>query len=86
MNLCIQLRKAMKPGYSRLIVNEWVLPETGATRFMASQDLNMLSVNAGMERTAGLHREYLEAAGLRIVNIYNPDDQISEAVIEAEAV
>jgi len=84
INLCIQLRKAMKPGYSRLIVNEWILPEMGATRFMTCQDLNMLNACGGMERTLRLHREYLEAAGLRITKVYNPDDQISEAVIEAE--
>ena len=82
--LFTQLRKAMPPGYSRLIVHEWVLPETGASKFMIAQDLNMMSISGGMERTERLHREYLEKAGLKIAKIYHPGDVISESVIEAE--
>jgi hypothetical protein len=74
----------MKPGYSKLIVNEWVVPEVGATRFMTSQDMNMMNVSGGMERTESLHREYLEKAGLKVNQIFHPGDKISEAVIECE--
>lgn len=51
---------------------------------MAAQDMNMMSAGGGMERTEDLHREYIEAAGLKISGIYYPDDRISEGVIEAE--
>lgn len=73
----------MKPGYSRLIVNEWIVPAHGASTFTTAQDLNMMSTCAGMERIEDLHREYIEASGLKISGIYYPGDRISESVIEA---
>ena len=84
VNLVTQLAKAMKPGYSRLVVNEWIVPAIGASRLMASTDMNMMATGGGMERTEALHRDYLERAGLKVTNIYLPSDNISEAVIEAE--
>lgn len=74
----------MEPGYSRLIVNEWIIPESAPSKFMTAQDLNLMSVQGGMERTLALHREYLEKAGLKITNVFWPEDGISEAVIEAD--
>lgn len=84
IHLCTQLRNAMKPGHSKLIVNEWIIPEVGPTKFMTAGDFNMMSGSSGMERTEALHREYLEKAGLKITKIFDPGDHISEAVIEAE--
>jgi hypothetical protein len=74
----------MRPGYSRLIVNEWIVPAKGASAFMTAQDMNMMSVGGGMERTEALHREYIEAAGLKISGIYGANDKISESVIEVQ--
>ena len=36
IEILTHLRKAMKPGYSRLIVNEWILTARGASAFMVS--------------------------------------------------
>ncbi|KAJ9634421.1 hypothetical protein H2204_006246 [Knufia peltigerae] len=83
VQICTQICKAMEPGYSRLIINEWIVPESAPSKFMTVQDLNLMSVQGGMERTLLLHREYLEKAGLKITNIFWPGDTISEAVIEA---
>ena len=79
-----QLAKAMKPGYSRLVVNEWIVPAVGANRLMMATDMNMMATGGGMERTEALHRDYLERAGLKVTKVYLPGDGISEAVIEAE--
>ena len=84
MNLITQLRKAMKPGYSKLIIHEWIMSAVGASPFMASQDMNMMSIGGGMERTEALHRDYLEKAGLKVSGIFLPGDRFSEAVIESE--
>jgi hypothetical protein len=78
------IQKAMKPGYSKVIINEWIIPERGATKFLATQDLNMMSFGGGMERTKRQHQDYIEKAGLRISGIWIPDDNVSECVIEAE--
>lgn len=77
------LRKAMRPGYSRLLVNEWVVPERGASRFMTAEDMNMLATAAGMERTERQHMGNLEAAGLRVERVWYAGDGFSESVIEA---
>jgi hypothetical protein len=79
-----QIRSAMEPGYSKVIISEWVVPERGATKFMTAQDLDILSFGGGMERTQALHPEYVEAAGFRITGIWQPDDNISECVIELD--
>lgn len=78
------IRKAMTPGYSRLIINDWIVPEKGASKFMTSQDFNMMAIGGGMERTEALHKEYIEASGLKITKIYHPGDKISESIIETE--
>lgn len=75
----------MKPGYSRLIVHEWVVPATDVSKLMVAQDLNMMSIGGGMERTEALHRDYLGQAGLKLIRVYEPGDKISESVIAAEA-
>lgn len=86
VEMLTHIRKVMKPGYSRLIINDWIVPSEGASKFMTSQDWNMMSIGGGMERTKELHKEYLEAAGLKITGIFLAGDKISESIIEAEAV
>jgi len=78
------VREAMTPGYSKVIINDWIVPEQEASKFMTAQDWNMMSIGGGMERTEDLHREYLDAAGLKITGIWRADDKISESVIECE--
>lgn len=51
---------------------------------MTSQDLSMMSLCGGMERTIELHRDYLEGAGFKIAKIFLAGDKISESIIEAE--
>jgi hypothetical protein len=72
----------MKPGYSKLLVNEWIVPGRKASRFMNIEDMNMMALS-GMERTESQHREVLEAAGLKITEIFYANDTVSESVIEA---
>jgi len=43
--------KAMKPGYSKLLIFEWILPDMGSPLYPALLDLNMLALLSGMERT-----------------------------------
>ena len=75
------LRKAMRPGYSRLLIHEWIIPEQKASRFMTVEDMNMMAI-AGMEPTEKQHKKILEAAGLEISVIYYANDSFTESVIE----
>jgi hypothetical protein len=76
-----QLRSAFVPGYSRLLVQSWVLPETGWSAREAMLDLNLWT-GCGMERTESQWYELLPKAGFEILRIVRAE--VSPfAVIEA---
>ena len=79
------IRAAMDPSYSKVLINQWIVPTQRATSFMMHQDFNMMASFNAMERTEEQTRELLDEAGLRIVHIWRPDDLESECIIEAVA-
>ncbi|KAK6209763.1 hypothetical protein QIS74_11347 [Colletotrichum tabaci] len=74
---------AMKPGYSRLLVNENCIPDTGADWQNTGQDIMMLTLVSSRERTRVKWQDLLEKVGLRIVNIYGGGNGV-ESLIECE--
>ena len=78
------LKSAMAPGYSKVIIHDWIVPEKDPSMFMTSQDLNMMSFGGGEERSEARHREYIEAAGLVVSGVWDLQDGISEGIIECE--
>ncbi|KAI9650591.1 hypothetical protein NHQ30_000609 [Ciborinia camelliae] len=84
IQILTHVRKAMTPGYSKAIINDWIVPAEGASKFMTGQDFNMMAIGGSMERTQALHEEFIAAAGLNISGIWKADDDISESVIECE--
>ena len=75
---------AMTPNFSRVIIVDQVVPNSGASAFTAFMDISMMAFG-GMERTKKQWRELLESAGLTIVRIESPSsDSLSrDSVIEA---
>ena len=69
----------MKKGYSKLILNELVLPDTGCPLFPASMDVFMMGVHTGIERT---EKELLESAGLQVKRFWRPPGD-GEGIVEA---
>ncbi|EME48442.1 hypothetical protein DOTSEDRAFT_121091, partial [Dothistroma septosporum NZE10] len=84
VRILTNIREAMQPGYSKLIINDWIVPEENPYPFMCSQDLVMMSLGGGEERSEARHREAIEAAGLKMTGIFHAGDRISEGVIECE--
>ena len=41
----------MEPGYSKILINDWVSPDTGSSLVPALLDIQMLAVLSGMEGT-----------------------------------
>jgi hypothetical protein len=78
------IRDAMKPGYSKLFVHELIVAERGASIWSTTQDFNMMTLCATMERTEGQWREMLGQANLKVVGVYPSKDGDSEGIIEAE--
>lgn len=83
MKILARLRAAMEPGYSRLLINENVIADTGAHWQATSLDFIMLGDLAGSERTETQWRTLIEAAGFKIMHIWTAD-RWSESLIECE--
>ncbi|KAK1831000.1 S-adenosyl-L-methionine-dependent methyltransferase [Podospora conica] len=78
---------AMTPGFSRILLNETIIPEKDCPALLAAADITMMSLLAGMERTREQWVALVESAGLRVVKIWqSPDFRDLEGVIEAEVV
>lgn len=77
------LRHAMTPGYSRLLVCEMVLPRTGASVSQAVMDMQMMSCVSAFERTEAAWAKLLSESGFSILRFW-PDPKGIETVIEAE--
>ena len=73
----------MKPGYSKLLLNELVVPDTGAGIVLTELDLTMMCAHGAEERSEGQWRDMLDQAGLKVVKIWT-SAQETESIIEAE--
>ncbi|KAJ5533842.1 hypothetical protein N7527_000096, partial [Penicillium freii] len=78
-----QLVDAMTPGYSKLLINENVIPNTGAHWQATSLDLIMMVDLAAKERTEQQWHQVIEPVGLKITKIWTPLDS-AESLIECE--
>ncbi|KAL8803015.1 MAG: hypothetical protein Q9182_003441 [Xanthomendoza sp. 2 TL-2023] len=76
------LAAAMRPEHSKLLINEFVLADVGASDFIIAIDLVMMGMSGGMERTVSRWNKLLASAGLRIENILTLNEE-TESVIEA---
>lgn len=74
----------MTPGYSRLFLYEFILPDTNCSRLQAVFDVQMMGMHAGMERTRSQWTRLLEGAGFRIVRFWMPPGEDMEGIVEAE--
>lgn len=74
---------AMKPGYSKLLINENVIPSTGAYWEMTAVDMVMLTVLSSRERTLDDWHNLLTSNGLKIVKIWDGGPGV-ESLIECE--
>ncbi|CAH0020866.1 unnamed protein product [Clonostachys rhizophaga] len=78
-----QLKPAMKAGYSRLLINELVVPGQNAPWSVTSMDQLVFVLGAMRERTEADWKSVLERAGFRNIQIHS-FAMGSEVIIEAE--
>ncbi|KAI1078792.1 S-adenosyl-L-methionine-dependent methyltransferase [Whalleya microplaca] len=73
---CIRILRnvttAMKPEYSYLVINDFIIPGVGCSLLPAQWDLMMLVSLSAMERTESQWTTLLESAGLHIEGFYQP--------------
>ena len=72
----------MDKDYSRVLIDDYVLPNTNAPVRAASMDILMLLYASGIERTELHWRMLLDSVGLEIVKVWVPKVG-HESVIEA---
>ncbi|KAF2212164.1 hypothetical protein CERZMDRAFT_23545, partial [Cercospora zeae-maydis SCOH1-5] len=78
------LRKVMKPGYSKLLIHDLVLPDRGASQFQAAFDMVMMTFNAGMERSRAQWEGLLGKAGLRVEGVwYGEGGADADGIVQA---
>ncbi|KAL8898204.1 MAG: hypothetical protein Q9207_006822 [Kuettlingeria erythrocarpa] len=84
---CLSILKnvvsAMEKGYSKILINELVVPDQGASWSITSMDWLMLALGAVKERTEQDWRSMVEQAGLKVTGIWTKE-QGSESLIECE--
>lgn len=78
-----QVTSAMKPGYSKLLINENVIPPTHADWQATALDIMMLTLLSSRERTAEDWTSVLSGAGLQICKIWSAANGV-ESLIECE--
>ena len=79
-----RVKAAMKPGYSRLLINENVIPDVGANWESTCLDIMMSCLVSAKERTKDEWVQLLERdAGLKITGFYPVGNGV-ESIIECE--
>ena len=68
------LRDAMKPGLSRLLLNELVIPDSGCSSSAAAADIHMMVGFGGKERTVGDWSQLAASMGLYVHKIWQTDN------------
>jgi hypothetical protein len=76
------IQSAMHPGYSRLLIHDLILPDTGAQEIQARFVLVMITFNGGMERSKAQWIKLLEDAGFVNIKLWEHTDP--DSIIEAE--
>jgi O-methyltransferase domain len=77
------IRDAMKPGYSTLLVHDHVIPESHPHPQATAYDLTMMVKVAALERSESMWYELLEPLGFKIVKIW-ASPFATQSIIEAE--
>ena len=76
-----QLASAMTPGYSKIILNELVVPDQKCGIVAAQVDIAMMTMLAATERSERQWHDMVEPAGLKIEKIWT-DVLEAESIIE----
>ena len=72
----------MKQRYSKLLVNDLIVPNTGAVWSVTSMDWLMMALGSVRERTETDFRILIEKAGYKVEKIWTVE-QGTESIIEA---
>ena len=73
---------AMTANYSKLIIRDFILPDSNVPLYTACTDIRMMLLHAGLERTEGEWRGLLDEVGLELEGFWVVE-RGGEGVVEA---
>lgn len=76
------IAEAMKAGYSKLVIFDWILPDKDVPLYPAFRDINMMAAVNGKERTQAEWKGLMKKAGLDVVKFWHGSPH-SEGLIVA---
>ena len=79
------LKPAMKPGYSTLLVHDYVLPESHVSPQATAYDLSLMVMVSALERTESMWQTLFASAGFQIVKIWS-SPLMTTCIIEVEPI
>ena len=74
---------AMKRGYSKLLINDFVVPNQGAHWSQTSLDWELMASLGARHRTVAEHAKLYEGAGLRVTGVWRHPHSL-DSLIELE--
>lgn len=74
---------AMKKGYSKLLIEEFILPNTDAQLLPVMFDMTVMVAGPGMERTRSQWTALLKSSGLQVKKFWLPNGE-AFGIVEAE--
>lgn len=77
------IKQALVPGYSKILINEIVILDQTADSFSTAVDIIMMVAHSARERREKEWRDLVESVGLRVVKIW-PGGGAPEKLIEVE--
>ena len=72
----------MTPNYSKLIIRDFILPDSNVPLYTACTDIRMMVLHAGLERTESQWKELLNEVGLELGGFWAVE-RGGEGVVEA---
>lgn len=77
------LKPMMKRGFSKIIMEEYILPDQNASLLPATTDMAVMIFCSGLERSRQRWDDLLEANGLKALNYWTREGE-GLGVVEAE--
>jgi hypothetical protein len=71
----------MKPGYSKILVDDIVIPLQGASKYGCRLDFQVMALCAAVERTVPQWHALAESVGLKVDKVWSADPT-SEGLVE----
>ncbi|KAI9686054.1 MAG: hypothetical protein M1822_004037 [Bathelium mastoideum] len=81
LDILAQLKAVMKPGYSKILLNECVVADENPAWQHTSLDTQMLVITAAQERTESQWHKLIASAGLKVAGIWTKGKG-NEGIIE----